>query len=421
MKSHPVQDRLKTAVERGVRFPVVPAGRRSGKSEIIKRKIAKFAMDRKNAGKLFFLAAPTRDQVRRIFWDDMKLMTFSPVHKKRPSESHLTLFMPSGAEIQLIGMDKPERFEGTEWHGGALDEIANIKENAWAENILPALNTVNPTNPDYRAFCYLIGVPEGLTHYYEMAEYAKTANDPNWELFHWVSADILPPDVIEDARRVMSEKQFKQEFEASFETAGGRIYDDYGQDNYTDREIKPHEQLWWCHDQNFTPMSSAVCVNDGKAIYILDEIILTSAVSRQTAVEFVEKFKDHKNKHVIIYGDPAGRAGEKHGHASDYIEIEKVLKASGWTFKRKVARKHPAIKNRQNAVRAKIRNAAGEVSLFVNPSKAKYAHKGLSTCQVKEGSTFQEEETEYQHITTAIGYMIHVEYPSLIKPTLRVS
>lgn len=30
-----------------------------------------------------------------------------------------------------------------------------------------------------------------------------------------------------------------------------------------------------------------------------------------------------------IYGDPAGKAGEKHGHASDYTDIEGVLKANG--------------------------------------------------------------------------------------------
>jgi len=32
--------------------------------------------------------------------------------------------------------------------------------------------------------------------------------------------------------------------------------------------------------------------------------------------------------------------------------------------------------------------------------------------QVKEGSTFQEDQTNpYQHITTAIGYMIDYEFP----------
>ena len=148
--------------------------------------------------------------------------------------------------------------------------------------------------------------------------------------------------------------------------------------------------------------------------------MLTSAVSKQSAVEFVEKYKDHQNKTVLIYGDPAGRAGEKHGHASDYTDIEGVLKEHGWSFRRRVKPAAPAIKDRHNAVRAKILTASGETSLFVNPITAPWCHKGLATVQVKEGSTFQEDQSnQYQHITTAIGYCVDVEWP-VIKRIARV-
>ena len=214
------------------------------------------------------------------------------------------------------------------------------------------------------------------------------------------------------SKKVLSERQYNQEFNASFETASGRIYEDYSADNYTDRLIQPHEQLLWMHDQNYTPLSSAIGVRDGDNLYLLDEIVLTSAVSRQSAMEFVERYKDHKNRKVLIYGDPAGKAGEKHGHPSDYTEIEDVLKQSGWTYERRVKPAHPAIKDRQNAVRAKIKTASGSVSVFVNKNTAEWCHKGLATVQLQKGSTFQEDQkNDYQHITTAIGYMIDYEWP----------
>jgi hypothetical protein len=253
-----------------------------------------------------------------------------------------------------------------------------------------------------------------------MAQYAQNSGDPEWGLFHWKSSEILPKDVIDSAKRQMGKKQYLQEYEASFETASGRIYEDYSEANHTNEEILPHEQLLWMHDQNYTPLSSAIAVrrgDDGKQVYLLDEIVLTSAVSRQSAMEFVDKYKDHENKHVIIYGDPAGKAGEKHGQESAYTQIEDVLRDNGWKFTRRVKPKHPSIKDRQNAVRAKIANAAGESSLFVNTNKAPYCHKGLSTCQLKKGSTFIEEEDEYQHITTAIGYFIDYEYPIIQQAT----
>ena len=400
------------AVPNGVRFPVVPAGRRSGKTERFKRFLSKEAMNKDKPDQLLFAAAPTFTQVKKIFWDDLKKMTFSSKHLRKPSESNLIIYMPNGTEIHLIGLDKPARFEGIPWDGGGIDEIADIKPDAWGAHILPALNTVNPTRPDYRAWCWLLGVPDGLNHYYDMAQYAESGNDPEWALFHWKSSEILPPDVIAAAKRQMSEKQFKQEFEASFETVSGRIYEDYSKANHTDRTIQPHEQLVWCHDQNYTPLSSAVGVIEGKDIFLLDEIVLTSAVSKQSAIEFVTKYENHENKNVIIYGDPAGRAGEKHGHASDYTDIEDVLRSNGWEFTRKVKPAHPAIKDRQNAVRAKIKTADGHISLFVNPVTAKWCDKGLSTVQLQEGSTFQEDQkNQYQHITTAIGYMTDYEFP----------
>lgn len=411
LKDHPVQLALVAAVSEGIRFPLVPAGRRSGKTERFKRFLVKQASAYNG---MYFAAAPTHAQAKKIFWDDLKAFTLSCMHSRRPSESDLIIYLDNGSEIHVIGLDKPQRIEGIPWTGGGIDEFADIKPDAWEANILPALNTVNPTMPDYRAWCWLLGVPDGLNHYYDLCMQAESGNDPNFRVFHWKSAEILPADVMGAMKRAMSAKQFKQEFEASFETASGRIYEDYSKANTTDAAIEPHEQLMWMHDQNFTPLSSAIGVrrNDGKDLYLLDEIVLISAVSKQSAAEFVDKFKDHKNKHVLIYGDPAGKAGEKHGHASDYTDIEGVLKANGWTYTRKVKPAHPSIKDRQNAVRAKILTASGETSLFINPVTAPWCHKGLSTVQLQMGSTFQEDQkNDYQHITTAIGYCIDVEWP----------
>lgn len=411
---HPVQLDLMGAVGRGIRFPIVPAGRRSGKTERAKRFLAKQAME--NANEKYFAAAPTYNQAKKIWWDDLKMLTLSVLHPKKPSESALIIYLPNGTEIHVLGLDQPQRIEGINWTGGIIDEIADIKSEALEANIMPALNTMNPTRPDYRAWCWFIGVPDGLNHYYDMAEYARTSGDPDYAYFHWKSSEILPADIIASAKRTMSRKQYLQEYEASFETASGRIYEDYdgriGGRNYTDVTIQPEDELFWMHDQNYTPLSSAIAVVKKGVPYICDEIVLESAVSRQSAEEFVDKFKDHKNKLVNIYGDPAGRSGEKHGHKSDYIEIENVLRQHHWKFRRRVRPSHPSIRDRQNSVRAKILNAAGETTLFVNPVTAPWSHKGLATVQLQEGSTFQEDQkNQYQHITTAIGYFSDVHWP----------
>lgn len=407
LKYHAVQDAL---VNDQYRFKVCPAGRRSGKTEKAKRYVAKKLNTDFGRSENFFIAAPTFNQVKKMYWNDMKQLCLTSIQSRKPSESELIIFSDTGNTLHFIGLDNPERIEGTYWAGGIVDEIANVKATAWAENIKPALDTFNPQRPDYRAWCWLIGVPEGLNHYYDICEAAK--HDPNWGYYWWPSSDILPEDVIAEAKRNLSAKQFKQEYEGSFETAAGRIYEDYSKENTTDSVILEHEQLLYSCDFNYTPMSHSIGVRREGAYYLLDEIVLESAVPLNAIMEFCERYKEHKNKHLIIYGDPAGQAGEKHSQQSSYTQMTEYLTAQGWSWERRIRRKAPSIVDRQNSVRAFICSASGDRRFFVNPVKAPYTHKGCATTQLKEGSAFQEDNKDpYQHITTAIGYMIEYENP----------
>lgn len=416
LKDVPIQMDL---VADKTRFIVVPAGRRSGKTERAKRKIVKECF--KNPGGLYFIAAPTYQQVKKIYWQDIQKLALTHLMKKAPSQSELIIYFDNGSELHLIGLDKPTRIEGIPWSGGIIDEAAYIKEEAWVTSIAPALDTIDPSRPNpAKAWCWIIGKPDGLNWYYRLYNYACTENDPEWSAYTWPSSLVLDEDTIDAARRRMSPKQFRQEYEASFETVSGRIYEDYGKENFTDETIQEHERICYYCDFNYTPMSHGIGVIRGDSVYLLDEIILTSATAEQSALEFVEKYKDHKNKTIRLYGDRSGRNGEKHGLLTDYISMEKVFERHGWKVERRVKNANPAIKDRQNAVRAKIKNANGDVSLFVNPKTAPWSHEGLATVQTKEGSSFLEDDkNEYQHITTAIGYFIEYEF-SINEPLLEV-
>jgi hypothetical protein len=395
------------------RFKVCAAGRRSGKTERAKRKLVTEAF--RTPG-LYFAAAPTYNQVKRIYWKDLKLLTPEWFQLKKPSESELTIYLKNGSEIQLIGMDKPARIEGVPWCGGVGDEYADWKPEAWKENLRPALST-----PGLNAWCWLTGVPDGLNHFYDQAEYAKTSGDSEWGFYTWKSSDILDKKEIEAAKRELDSRTFKQEYEASFETATGKIYEDYSDLNSTDREFNPGSNIIWSHDFNFLPLSSFIAQQDSENTYCVDEIVLDHAIARQAAEEFVERYKDHKRCKVYLYGDPAGKAGEKHGHISDYIEMENVLRRAGFTVERKVLRSTRSIKDSQASLRSRLCNALGERRFFVNPRKCPTLDKGLKTVQAKKGSTFLEDESNpSQHITTAARYFTEYEFPIYGKPKVTI-
>lgn len=407
LEAIPIQEKL---IADKTRFKVVPAGRRSGKTERAKRFIIKECMT--NPEGLYFIAAPTYAQVKKIYWQDIKKLALTALPGYKISESDLIITFPNGTELHLIGLDKPTRIEGIPWDGGIIDEAAYVKEEAWVTSIAPALDTRDPTKPNKKAWCWIIGKPDGLNWYYRLYQYALTSGDPEWAAYTWKSIEVLDEATIEAAKRRMSPKQFRQEYEASFETVSGRIYEDYGPENYTNETIQSHEEICYFCDFNYTPMSHGIAVIRNGCVFVLDEIILESAVGEHNAREFVERYKDHKNKRIRLYGDQSGRNGEKHAIDSEYVTMERIFQQHGWLVDRRVQSKNPSIKDSQNAVRAKICTADGTRTLFVNPNRAPWMHEGLATVTVKEGSSFLEDDkNDKQHITTALRYFINYEWP----------
>lgn len=406
LKKIPIQTKL---IKSKARFKIVPAGRRSGKTERAKRHLIKTAW--KLPG-LYFVCAPTYKQVKKIYWDDLLLLTFSSQLAHKPNKTELIIYLDNGSQIHLMGLEDPTRFEGPAWDGGIIDEAAYLKEDVLNGSIFPALNTFNPSKPDYKAWAWIIGKPNGRNHYYYLYQHAIASNDPEFEGFHWKSSVVLDKKTLEKAKRLMPARLYRQEYEATFETAEGLIYDEYSKDNHTDVKLLPQEQICYFCDFNFSPMSHGIgFVRDGN-IYLVDEIILHGATAKHNAIEFIEKYKDHENKHILIYGDRSGKNGEKHGLETEYTIMERLLSNAGWKVEMRVQNANPAIKDRQNAVRAKICNTLGERSLFVNPDTAPWIDRALASVMVKEGSTFLEDDKdEYQHITTAIGYFVNYEWP----------
>jgi len=383
------------------RFIVIAAGRRSGKTFTAKRKLVMRALDTPG---LYFCSAPTFPQAKAIFWEDLKAYLPDFLRSKAPNESECKIFLKNGSEIRIIGLDRPARFEGIPWTGGIIDETDDLKEEAWQAHIRPALDTIG-----LNTWAILCGVPEGKGLLFELSK--KAATDDNWEFYHWKSSEILSKEVIDAARSDLSPLQFRREYEASWETGSNIVYSDYDSiKNATQKTIDLELPIQWAHDFNYTPLSSCIIQEHEDGNHVVDEIILISAVAKNAALEFVDRYKEHKTKRCYIFGDYSGTAGEKHNQGSDYKIIEQILRSNGWNVTRH-CKPNPAIKSRQNSLRAQICNSFGSRNLFVNVKKCRYVDNGLSKTNLMKGSSYQEVEDDYQHITTALGYWAWTRYP----------
>jgi hypothetical protein len=432
LRHHPIQARWWMS---RARFNIVPAGRRSGKTEIAKRKTVLRALAPSKFGgspysdPKYFLAAPTRDQAKRIYWDDLKAMVPPFLRSRPPSESHLIVYLTNNAEIQVVGMDKPERIEGTPWDGGILDEYGNMKKETWGAHVRPALS-------DRRGWCDMIGVPEGRNHYYK--EYKRAMADTSGvrAAWHWISADILPLEEIEEAKRDLDELTYMQEYEASFINFTGRAYwpfDEYLHCAPLIHKYDNRQPLIFCFDFNVAPGSAVVAqemkLPTKKGTEIGTGVIGEVWIPRNSNTvlvtnRLINDWKDHKGR-IVCYGDSTGGArGSAKILGSDWQLIKELLyrEFGPERVSFKVPKANPRERDRVNSVNSRLLSTSGTVRCMVDPHQAPNMVEDFESTVTVDGGSGEiekKDDPERSHQTDALGYYIWKEWP--VKKTYAAS
>lgn len=85
---------------------------------------------------------------------------------------------------------------------------------------------IQPALADSRGEALFIGTPSGKNHFYDLWMEAGTGDLEGWASFHFNSLDnpIISEEELQYARTRMSADAYRQEFEASFEAAGGGAF-----------------------------------------------------------------------------------------------------------------------------------------------------------------------------------------------------
>jgi predicted phage terminase large subunit-like protein len=220
-KLHPKQMEV---LQSPARFKVVAAGRRGGKSYLARIMLLIAGMKEKNElgynikDKDVWYIAPTFQQGKDIQWNSLKEMGKDVIESAH--ENTATLRLVNGRRIQIKGSDRPDTLRGVGVSDVVLDEFAFMKPEVW--DLI-----IRPTLADVEGNALFIGTPDGKNHFYDLwAEAASGAAGPDWEAFHFNSLDnpLLAKAEIEKARQRMSIEAFKQEFEASFSSAGSGAF-----------------------------------------------------------------------------------------------------------------------------------------------------------------------------------------------------
>jgi len=373
------------------RFRVLVSGRRFGKTYLCITEMMKYASRVKQN---IWYVAPTFKMAREIVWSKLKEVLHSFNWVDTINESNLSITIKkTGSKISLKGCENYDGLRGAGLDFLILDEFADIDEKAWTEVLRASV-------ADTQGDVLMCGSPKGYGNWaYRM--YLKGKEDKEWDSFQFTTLDggMVSKEEIEQAKQDIDIRTFRQEFEGTFENYAGAVYYNFHPvESVVDRQIDWTKPLHIGMDFNVDPMSACVGQIDKDKIYFVDEVIIYSSNTDEMVDEIRNRYGTKLP--IFIYPDPASK--QRKTSAGGRTDLS-ILQNAG--FKVKVKPKHPAVRDRINAVNSKLKDSNGQRHIFVSKS-CKTIVKGLQRQIYKENTNIPDKEDGFDHMNDAIGYMV---------------
>tara|TARA_R110000868_G_scaffold391338_1_gene661275 strand:- start:41 stop:1258 length:1218 start_codon:yes stop_codon:yes gene_type:complete len=376
------------------RFRVLITGRRFGKTFLAINELAKFAS--KPNQKVWYVA-PTYRQAKAICWNVLKEKMIHHKWVKNINHSDLTITLKNNSQITLRGSDNEQSLRGVGLNFLCIDEFADVSQEAWYEVLRPTLS-------DTKGHALFCGSPRGFGNWsYELFKQGETNKD--WSSFKYTTLEggNVDDEEVEQAKQDLDIRTFQQEYEATFVNYSGMIYYNFNrQKNILDKYNKDTAVLHIGLDFNVDPMSAVICIIVDEIIIVVDEIQIYSSNTQEMCEEIKTRYQ---NKKIVVYPDPSAR--QRKTSAGGFTDLS-ILKNAGFDVKCKNTA--PLIRDRINAVNAKLKNVNGKNSLFIVKS-CKNVIKSIERQIYKEGTHVPDKDSGYDHMNDALGYLIEFNFP----------
>jgi len=337
---------------------------------------------------------------KSIVWKKLKNKLQDLKWIKKINESELSITLKNNSTISLKGSENANSLRGVSLSAAVFDEFAFIDPEVWEAVIRPAL-------ADQEGPALFITTPVGKSNWaYDL--YCMQDKFPDeWESFSFTTLEggFVSEKEINAAKEQMSEKQFKQEFEASWETANHLIAWAFSREH--NLKSLTNINLLQLHigmDFNVSPCVACIMVKQGDDLYVVDEVLLNDSHTGEVADEINRRYP---NSTIIAYPDPAGSARKT---SSGGLTDHKILQNAGFTVK--APNRHNAVKDRINSLNARLCNANKKRQLFIDP-KCKYTIESLEKYAYKEGSLVPDKggKYDYSHMFDALSYCVDFLFP----------
>lgn len=210
-KLHPGQARIRRESRR---FNALACGRRFGKTTYSVNRLTEPAL----AGFPVGYFAPKYKYLAET-WRTFKRVLNPIIRHKDETEKRIELI--TGGVLEFWSLQDPDAGRSRKYKRVAVDEAAMVKglEEAWQGSIRPTLT-------DLKGDADLYSTPKGRNFFWKTFTWGQDKEEADWASWRLPTTDnpYIDPTEVEDARRKMPERLFRQEFLAEFLDEAGGVF-----------------------------------------------------------------------------------------------------------------------------------------------------------------------------------------------------
>lgn len=362
-----------------------------------------------------------RDTTLQSYFEHLENINFKEGEDFEWSSSLQKLIFKNGSEILFKHFDEPNKLKSLNLGFVEIEEMSDIPYDTF-KVLLSRMR--QRRKKEWQNFTYRIF---GHTNPEMQRGWVyKTFIDnpaPNYRLITAPTTEniYLPEGFCDELKKIYDEQYYRIFVLAqNGEYNNGLVIKDFTDENIKEIKYHPEMDLHISCDFNVDPMCWVFAHKTEDKVFYFDEIAMENTTTAKACEEFCRRYPAHKGR-IIINGDASGDNRSCTSEYTNYVIIKKKLLQYGYDVEIQIKAYNPPIKNRIMAFNSKVRNAEGEICLYVDKKCEKLLYN-IYNLKYKEGTsridipTYQQikqsKELKFlSHPMDAASYLVDFYWP----------
>ena len=307
-----------------------------------------------------------RDTTLQTYFEHLEHINFQEGVDYEWSASLQKLTFKNGSEILFRHFDEPNKLKSLNLGFVEIEEMSDIpydtfkvllsrmrqkQKKEWKNFTYRIFGHTNPEM--HRGWVYKTFVENPAVNY-------RLISAPTTQNIY------LPKGFCEELKKVYDEEYYNIFVLAqNGHVNNNLVIKDFSDANIKEISYQPEMDLHISCDFNVDPMCWVFAHKTEDKVFYFDEIAMENTTTARAVEEFCRRYPNHKGK-IIVNGDASGDNRSCTSEYTNYVIIKKKLLQYGYDAEIRIKAYNPPIKTRIAAFNAKIRNANGDICLFVD-------------------------------------------------------